>query len=215
MQRIFLNLSRLRMGALISIMCVVVGCLPELERAAPEKRSYAIELERQTREGPALFADLNLEVQRFQVERRFSDRPLVYRTGEVEYEADFYNEFLVAPGSNLEGEARRWLDDRGLFRAVLGSPSRLRARLLLETAVEALYGDFRDSPAAVLEMHVFLLTRNGEVLLDRRYARRVPLESRSPEALVRGYGRALEAVLGELEQDIRSRREAIAATGES
>ena len=61
-----------------------------------------------------------LEVDRFTIEAAFATKTLVYRTGELQYQADFYNEFLVVPAVMITEQTRDWLSHTGLFLRVSG-----------------------------------------------------------------------------------------------
>jgi len=60
-----------------------------------------------------------LEIRRFTSNAAFSGKNLIYRTGEFEYESDFYNEFLISPAAMITEKARNWLSASGLPRRVL------------------------------------------------------------------------------------------------
>jgi hypothetical protein len=78
---------------------------------------------------------------------------------------------------------------------------------VLEATVAELYGDFRKGrpPAAVLAMQFALIDQAGarqRVMYESTIARRVDLPQASPDALVRGYGKALEEILSQLVPEI-------------
>jgi hypothetical protein len=90
---------------------------------------------------------------------------------------------------------------------VIGSTNQSQPNYVLDGAVNALYGDFRnvDSPRAVLEMEFFLTSESPTkpgILMQRRYARSIPLTGRSPEALVKGWNQALQEILTTLVADL-------------
>jgi hypothetical protein len=79
----------------------------------------------------------------------------------------------------------------------------------LEGTVNALYGDFRNanSPRAVLEMEFFLTSEipgKPGILMQKRYAKSLPLTGRTPEALVKGWNEALEEILTPLAADLKA-----------
>jgi len=81
----------------------------------------------------------------------------------------------------------------------------------LEGTVNALYGDFRklNASMAVLETEFFLnstIPTKPGIIMQKRYAKSVPLSGRSPEALVKGWNEALEAILTSLIADLKSLR---------
>ena len=80
---------------------------------------------------------------------------------------------------------------------------------VLDGAVNALYGDFREgrTPAAILEMQFFLLDDSGartRIVARHSYRREVQCGSQSGPELVKAWNSALVGVLAEFEQAVRS-----------
>ena len=78
---------------------------------------------------------------------------------------------------------------------------------MLEAPVSELYGDFREgrTPAAVLVVQFALIDQVGarpKVVLERTIAGRVDLAQALPDALVRGYGKALAEILSQLAPEL-------------
>lgn len=191
---------------LLSLFCF--GCV-SLERSYPEKRYFVIEVKDaksgNPEDGPIL------SIANLQISPRYADRGFVYRTSDAEYEADFYNQFLSSPAVMITEETRKALAALSKFKFVVGAASPLTANFVLEGSINALYGDFRkpSAPAAVLEIEFFLHNENpgnSGIVLQKRYLKSVPLKERSPEALVRGWSEALEAITAMFVADIGDRK---------
>lgn len=191
---------------LLSLFCF--GCV-SLERSYPEKRYFVIEVKDaksgNPEDGPIL------SIANLQISPRYADRGFVYRTSDAEYEADFYNQFLSSPAVMITEETRKALAALSKFKFVVGPASPLTANFVLEGSINALYGDFRkpSAPAAVLEIEFFLHNENPGnpgIVLQKRYLKSVPLKERSPEALVRGWSEALEAITAMFVADIGDRK---------
>jgi cholesterol transport system auxiliary component len=132
---------------------------------------------------------------------------LVYRLGEVQYTSDPYHAFIAEPGAMLGNRIAAWLDREGPFKTVTQPGSVTPARYVLEATVTELYGDFREgrAPAAVMTVQFVLIDEAGatpKVVHERTIASRVDLPEASPDALVRGYGRALAEILSKLVPDL-------------
>ena len=96
-----------------------------------------------------------------------------------------------------------WLDRAGLFQSVAQPGSARPAAYVLDATVTEIYGDFREGqrPAAVLAVQFALIDLAGarpKLVRERTIASRVDLPQASPDALVRGYGRALAEILSQL-----------------
>ncbi len=149
-----------------------------------------------------------LEVDRFTVEAAFATKTLVYRMGELQYQADFYNEFLVVPAVMITEQTRDWLSRSGLFLRVSGPSARTAPTHLLEGNIVELYGDLRNkkAPTAVMQIRCFAsrLDPQGHptLVFTRDYAATSPVESRDPSGLVDAYSRCLQQILSALQKDL-------------
>jgi cholesterol transport system auxiliary component len=172
--------------------------------------SYALEARRSAATRQADDA-ATLRVPPLSLAAPFEGRNFVYRNSDLNYESDFYHEFLVAPSALLTEQVRQWLQASGLFRAVLGPSSKEDATHRLEGHVIELYADFRvkTAPKSTLAIH-FLLTRDHtpyrEILLQKTYRQEIPADERRAEGLARAWNKALEQILTALEQDLETIR---------
>ena len=188
------------------LLILSVGCV-SLERSYPDKRYFVIEAPANTdRSNPE--GNQVLLVSGLRVSPRYADKSFVYRTSEAGYEADFYNQFLTSPDTMLSEEVRKGLAVSPAFKYVIGPSNQLQPNYVLEGSVNALYGDFRNlnAPSAVLEIEFFLHNEdsaNPGVVMQKRYMKTVPLSGRSPDALVKGWGQALGAILSDLNTDLQ------------
>lgn len=197
-------------SALVLLALCVASCV-KLERQPVEKRLFALETVRPgpaagSAQGAALSPEALL-VRRMQVAPRVAGRELVYRTGESAWSADYYNLFFVSPADMLTQDLRAWLASARLFANVVDPGSLLPSAYILEGNVTSLYGDFAEKqPQAVVEMQ-FLLLKNGDerqVALSRGYRRTAPMQSSTPQELVRALREATSQVYADLEADLRA-----------
>jgi ABC-type uncharacterized transport system auxiliary subunit len=181
------------------------GCV-SLERSYPEIRYFAIELQdAANRSNPG--GEQTLLMPNLRVSPRYADKNFVYRTSEPGYETDFYNQFLTSPASMISEEMRKALAASHAFKYVVGPALQLPANYTLEGSINALYGDFRNlkQPEAFVEIEFFLHNEDpakSGIVLHKRYTKAVPLTARSPEALVKGWNQALEAIVAMLITDL-------------
>jgi cholesterol transport system auxiliary component len=193
--------------ALLLLFIPCYSCV-SLERSYPEKRYFVLEASESVMPAnPA--GDRILSVSNLRVSPRYADRSFVYRISEAEYETDFYNQFLMATDAMIGEEVRRGLGASRVFKYVVGPSSQLQPNYTLEGSVNALYGDFRDlnAPAAFLEIEFFLYNEdvvNPRIIMQKRYLKSVAINTRSPDALVKGWNAALNEILAALIEDLRA-----------
>ncbi len=199
-------------GKMFSCFCVSMFVWPVIfsgcgSRQAYDKKYYVLGATRQT-QPTGVETDLTLEVRRFTIDSAFAGKGLVYRTGQFEYESDFYSEFLVSPSAMITEKTRNWLSGSGLFKRVLDTASQIDPTHTMEGNITALYGDLRDksSPQAKMEIRIFLLkVQAGEEpvpVFGQTYKSSVGIESEGPEGLVEALDRCLTNILSNLETDL-------------
>ena len=185
-------------------LAILSGCG---SRQAYNKKYYIFNAIRQEESFKAK-EDGILEVRHFTIDSAFNGKGLVYRTGEFEYETDFYNEFLVSPSAMITEKARTWLSESGLFKRVLDPGSQIDPTHIIEGNITELYGDFRDksSPMAAMKIRVFLLEIisgiEPVIVIGKTYKSSIALESRSAEDLVGAFDRCLAEILAKVERDL-------------
>ena len=181
------------------------GCV-SLERSYPEKRYYVLEVRTPATTSGAVRDEI-LQVSPLRISPRYQDRSFVYRISDAGFESDFYNQFIAPPAGLISEEIRKGLINTQLFKYVISASNSQAPSYVLEGAVNGIYGDFRnlDTPAAVIDLEFFLtsdLPAKPGILMQKRYVRSVPVSSRSPEALVKSWDRALEEILTALTADL-------------
>lgn len=169
------------------------------------RRNFVLEVSRD-RPQQEISKDVVLDVQSFNVDTAFSNRSLVYRKKQSEYETDFYNQFLIRPEDMITEKTRSWLSESGLFELVLEPGSYIDASHVLEGNIITLYGDFRDksSPKATMKIRFFLIKLSGKsVVFAKTYETTSESNKRTAESLVEAFDNCLTNILSDLEEDLR------------
>lgn len=187
------------------LLVTMTGCAT-IRQSYPERNFYSLEPER-TPEAAVQAGSVTLLVRPFTVSPQFEGKGFVYRLADLTYETDYYNQFIVPPGSLFTDAVREWLSRSGRFRRVTNSFSYAEPTHILEGHITALYGDMSDKaqPKAVLEMKCFLLAVGSPepgFVFQNTYRKEVAIGESSPRALAEGWNDALEQILVSFEEEL-------------
>lgn len=195
--------------ALIFFVTFTAGC-SGLSKSYPERSFYMFDVPPVAVRYPRV-QGATVQVSRFNVSPGSEGKEFIYRRGELSYESDFYNQFFRPPGAMLTEVTGRWLDDAGLFEDVFGSVTQADANYFIEANVTRLYGDFRTSPKAVMEIQFLLLKYsadssyedNTKIVFGKSYSFEIPIASTAAGDLMRGWNTALGEILNAFLADLR------------
>jgi uncharacterized lipoprotein YmbA len=176
-------------------------------RPIPQATTYVVDPPMAAAASPGARRPETLRMGDVRVAAAYAGNALVYRVDDVQYTSDPYHAFITDPGAMLGNRMAEWLDRAGPFKTVAQPGSARPAPYVLEATVAELYGDFREGrpPAAVLVVQFALIDQAGarpRVVRERTIAGRVDLPQASPDALVRGYGKALAEILSQLAPEL-------------
>jgi cholesterol transport system auxiliary component len=191
---------------LLALLALLPGC-GGLGKPYPVKKDYVFDVSRPAAAGPT-DSEAILLIRRFRTAPPFENQGFAYRTGDLEYESDFYNVFFSPPAALLTDQTRQWLAASRVVRLVIGPGVNTEATHSLEGRLYALYGDYRrpDDPRAVLGIQFFVsrLTDTPEVVFHKDYRQEVRVNGRTPAALVAAWNEDLRQILTSLEADLRT-----------
>ena len=193
-----------RLAGLLAALAMTLVAACSLTRPSPVKNTYLLD----PPSPPPVAAPkaATLRIGTFNVSAPYRDRAFTYRTGDVKFESDFYNEFYVAPGAMIGQATARALSASNVFaRVVPAGTAPEEGDFVLEGFVADLYADTRERPAAGVVGVNFYLTRTtfpSTVVWSRDYRERVALSASTPEALAHAWNEALGNLLRKLSQDL-------------
>ena len=201
------RMSRRRAFAVIAsvaAMATLSSC--SLSRPAPVKRTFLLEPAM-----PAVAATprpTSVRVGVVSVAAPFRGKAFVYRESELKYDADYYDEFFVAPAIMLSEATAKALTAANVFRRVVPFGAAADdGDYVLDGFVSELYGDVRNpaAPVAVITAAFYLSPTNvvaPGVIWSREYRQRVAASNASPEAMAKAWNTALSAILADLARDL-------------
>ena len=194
-------------AAAVCAALIVTAC--SIGKPIPEATTYIVEPEPPAAGATARRAE-TMRMGDVRVAASFAGNALVYRMNDVQYVSDPYHAFIADPAAMLGNRMADWLNRAGPFKTVAqpgSAQSVASAPYLLEATVTELYGDFRPgvTPAAVITIQFALIDVNGPrspTAYEGTIGRRVEIGETSPDALMRGYGKALTEILSQLSGEL-------------
>jgi cholesterol transport system auxiliary component len=196
-----------KMAAVLALLVMAGGCLP-ISKERVEKRQYVLDVSR-PEGGAGKPTNAVLRVYEFSVPQQYEGRGFKYRTDELTFQSDFYNEFFILPGQMIAEETRQWLDESGMFKDVVGDGGGVSSTYTLDGTIQELYGDYTTSPSKAMLAIEFVLQRDvrgrSEVVFKKTYRQEQAIAGRSAKELARGWNDALGSILKEFEKDLREK----------
>ena len=181
------------------------GCI-HLQKSFPDIKTYCLDAgsgEHAAYAGPVISVRLNP----ISVVPQFADRYLTYRTDEIRYESDFYNQLIASPAVIIKDQAHVWLKGSPAIEFVLPTDVSTNPYYLIDGKVLEFYGDYRrsDEPKAVLKMEWTVSKSDPEgmkVLFQKVYPEAISIPGTSPQSLVEGWNQDLVKILSVFEGDL-------------
>jgi len=201
--------SQISVFLFVLAICSVLlpGCV-HLKKSFPDIKTYCLDAgsgEHAVYSGKVISVRLNP----ISVVSQFADRYLTYRTDDIRYESDFYNQLMASPAVMIKDQAQGWLKGSPAIEFVLPTDVATNPYYLIDGKVLEFYGDYRkiDQPKAILKMEWTVSKSDSEgikVLFQKVYPEATTISGTSPRLLVEGWNQALIKVLSELEGDLRT-----------
>jgi cholesterol transport system auxiliary component len=198
---------KLSFCSFLILAAFLAGC-PNVNKPYPERTYFLFEVPSPSQTLTTM-PGTTLDVNRFSISPRSEGREFIYRTTDLEFKSDFYNQFFRPPNNIMTENVRQWLNESGLFHDVLTPVSQAIGNYTIEGNIIDLYGDYRNQAAAkaVMSIQLFLLkiSEDGSdptILLSKTYTSEQPIGIASPQNLMNGWNLALENILGEFLTDV-------------
>jgi len=193
----------LALVAVVGVAAAIGAC--SLSRPALAKRTFLLEPASPPMASVQKLASVRVGL--VNVAAPYRGKAFVFRQDELKFDADYYNEFFVAPAAMLSEATARALASANVFRRTIPPGAADAGDYLLEGFASEFYGDARDAakPVAAVAITYYLSPANvvtSNVIWSREYRQRAPLADATPEALARAFNAALSAILADLVRDL-------------
>lgn len=198
--------SALTKTILILTFALLYGCGPKRESSVI--RRYSLQIEKPDKS--TVTFDKTLNIRTFDIAEQFASNSLVYRLSPIEYEIDYYKEFVTSPDTIITQQFQIYLDSTNLFNAVTAPASLIDSDFYLEGQIRKLYADVSDKkkPAAVIEIKIHILkkTKSSEKLwFSKTYSASKELKERTTDHLISAYNQCLKMILSEFTDNLKSK----------
>jgi ABC-type uncharacterized transport system auxiliary subunit len=187
----------------LGALAFVAGC--SFTRSSPVKETYLLD----PAVPPAVAKPQpgSLRIAAVSVAAPFRARNFVVRDSELQYESDFYHEFIVPPALMFTDATARALAGAKVFATVSRPGVTASADWVLDGFVSALYADMRDAkqPAAVIEVTYYLSRDDGGTsspVWSQAYRKQVAVTASATSAYVDALNAALSQILADLARDL-------------
>jgi len=191
------------MAVLISCF-ILPGCV-KLSKPYPIKQYFVLEAKRTAQTGGAV-PKASIRIKDPEISPLFSTKSFVYKTSNLEFTTDFYNEFFILPDKLIKTQTVEWLKKSGAFRRISPDPGE-KTDFILESNIVNLYIDKTASPnKAVLETAFFLLSGTkgaDEIIWHSAHREEVQVKDESAPAMAEAFSKSLENTLIFLENNLR------------
>lgn len=179
------------------------GCV-KLSRPYPIKQYFVLEAKRSGTSAPCSGASIRIKDP--EISPLFSAKSFVYRTGDLEYTTDFYNEFFIVPDRMVKTQIQEWMGKSGLFRRISPDPGE-KTDYVLESNIVNLYVD-KTASKAVMEISFFLMSGtkgDGEIIWHGNHRDEEPVKDDSSAAMAAAFCRSLDKNLRYLEANLKDK----------
>lgn len=112
------------------------------------------------------------------------------------YVADYQNRFVAPPNMLIRTAAREWMEQSGLFEAVVDTSSALNPTRQLEIRVIRL--ELRETNAVIELRALYSAVQGNRIFINEAYRSEQPFTSDPTEA----WSQSLSDILSEIESDI-------------
>jgi len=149
-----------------------------------------------------------LKISEVRIAYPFKSKNFIYRLDDLEFESDYYNEFLISPEDMFTDGLAKFLSESDLFSHVFIKSGHIKEDYLLETMISSLYGDYinKNNPKAVMEIDFIVLKKNSfqyEIFYNKRYKKEISIKKKSIVNLVNAWNTLFFEILYEFKESFK------------
>ena len=192
--------------SLLFIICSILfitSCV-SISKEAPKKRFFIIEADTSKIKKSSIFKFNKLRINKLKISPNYEGREFVYRK-DLDFESDFYNQFMVSPPTNITEQVVQWINESKLSEVITNRLSSSDSSLYLDGNINLLYADFSlGKTHSILEIEFYLSDNlKDKILFKKVYSKKITSPDKDPVSIVRSWNQALTEILITLETDLR------------
>ena len=183
-------------------LIAVIHCV-SISKEAPKKRFFTIEADISKVKKSSSFKFNKLRVNKMKISSNYEGKEFIYRK-ELDFESDFYNQFLVSPPTNISEQIVNWINESKLSEVITNRIGSSDSNFVLDGNINLLYADFSGGKIlSNLEIEFYLSdNEKDKILFKKVYSKKIPSTDKNPASIVRGWNKALTEILISLADDL-------------
>lgn len=195
----------MKIVSVILFFLVFFSSCVNFSKEAPKKRFFTIEADASKIKKASSFKFNKLKIQKLKISPNYEGREFVYRR-DLDFESDFYNQFLVSPPTNITEQVVHWINESNLSEVVTNRLSSSDSNLTLDGNINLLYADFSGGKIhSILEIEFYLSDNmKDRIVFKKVYSKKILATDKEPVSIVRSWNQALTEMLVTLETDLRN-----------
>lgn len=192
---------------IISLCFLLISILNfcSITKEAPKKRYFSIEADASKIKKNSSPKFPKLRVNKLKITSNYEGKEFIYRK-DLDFESDFYNQFLVSPPTNITEQTIHWINESKLSEVLTNRLGGSDSTLALEGNINLLYADFTGGKVhSILEIEFYLSDNTkDQVLFKKVYSKKISSADKDPVSILKGWNQGLTEILLSLETDLRS-----------
>ena len=171
----------------------------------PNKKFYNIEVDynKISKSDKPIFE--RIRINKLRISPQFVTKEFVYKK-DLEYETDFYNQFLIFPSTNITEQLIILFNEIKLSKIVTNRLEGADTSLNIDGNINILCIDFSNSKIqAVLELELYLTDYSKDIIyLKRTYKKLIPIKEANVDNYIKSWNLALTEILIQFIGDLKT-----------
>lgn len=179
-------------------------CVSSISREAPKKRFFTIEADLTKIKKSPTVKFTKLRINKMKINSNYEGKEFIYRK-DLDFESDYYNQFLTAPPTNITEQIIAWINESKLSEVITNRLGSSDSNLVLEGNINLLYADFSGGKIySILEIEFYLSDNTkDQVVFKKVYSKKILAPDKEPVSIIRSWNQGLTEMLIALEGDLR------------